>query len=113
MYMVPGTYNILNAYLPRYTRTSGDIDQSDLLRLLLIRKLETVGPLVKNSAMSRHQAQSMFEELDVGASHERATRLMGANQRASAADLDRLFRVPSTADLHERVSLRGSLPAHR
>ena len=113
MYMVPGTYNILNAYLPRYTRTSGDIDQSDLLRLLLIRKLETVGPLVKNSAMSRHQAQSMFEELDVGASHEQATRLMGANQRASAADLDRLFRVPSTADLHERVSLRGSLPAHR
>ena len=52
MYMVPGTYNILNAYLPRYTRTSGDIDQSDLLRLLLIRKLETVGPLVKNSAKS-------------------------------------------------------------
>ena len=37
------------------------------------------------------------------------------NQRASAADLDRLFRVPSTADLHEpeRVSLRGSVPAHR
>ena len=55
----------------------------------------------------------MFEELDVGASHEQATRLLGANQRASAADLDRLFRVPSTADLHERVSLRGSLPAHR
>ena len=53
----------------------------------------------------------MFEELDVGASHEQATRLLGANQRASAADLDRLFRVPSTADL--RVSLRGSLPAHR
>ena len=63
--------------------------------------------------LSRHQAQSMFEELDVGASHEQATRLMGANQRASAEDLDRLFRVPSTADLHERVSLRGSLPAHR
>ena len=63
--------------------------------------------------LSRHQAQSMFEELDVGASHEQATRLMGANQRASAADLDRLFRVPSTADLHERVSLRGSVPAHR
>ena len=56
MYMVPGTYNILNAYLPRYTRTSGDIDQSDLLRLLLIRKLETVGPLVKNSAKKHHQA---------------------------------------------------------
>ena len=55
----------------------------------------------------------MFEELDVGASHEQAARLLGANQRASAADLDRLFRVPSTADLHERVSLRGSVPAHR
>ena len=53
MYMVPGTYNILNAYLPRYTRTSGDIDQSDLLRLLLIRKLETVGPLVKNSVLNK------------------------------------------------------------
>ena len=63
--------------------------------------------------LSRHQAQSMFEDLDVGASHEQATRLLGANQRASAADLDRLFRVPSTADMHERVSLRGSLPAHR
>ena len=63
--------------------------------------------------LSRHQAQSMFEELDVGASHEQATRLLGANQRASAADLDRLFRVPSTADMHERVSLRGSVPAHR
>ena len=63
--------------------------------------------------MSRHQAQSMFEELDVGASHEQATRLLGANQRASAADLDRLFRVPSTADLNERVSLRGGIPAHR
>ena len=63
--------------------------------------------------LSRHQAQSMFEELDVGASHEQATRLLGANQRASAADLDRLFRVPSSADLHERVSLRGSVPAHR
>ena len=63
--------------------------------------------------LSRHQAQSMFEELDVGASRDLATRLLGANQRASAADLDRLFRVPSTADLHERVSLRGSLPAHR
>ena len=55
----------------------------------------------------------MFEELDVGASRDLATRLLGANQRASAEDLDRLFRVPSTADLHERVSLRGSLPVHR
>ena len=63
--------------------------------------------------LSRHQAQSMFEELDVGASHEQATRLLGANRRASAADLDRLFRVPSSADLNERVSLRGSVPAHR
>ena len=70
---------------------------------ILARKHETVGPLIKNSVLN----------IDVGASHEQATRLLGANQRASAADLDRLFRVPSTADLHERVSLRGSLPAHR
>ena len=86
----------------------GDIAQSHLA-YFLTRKRETVGPLVKNSVLN----QSMFEELDVGASHEQATRLLGANQRASAADLDRLFRVPSTADLHERVSLRGSVPAHR
>ena len=74
---------------------------------------ELVAAYGTDGYLSRHQAQSMFEELDVGASHEQATRLLGANQRASAADLDRLFRVPSTADLHERVSLRGSLPAHR
>ena len=55
----------------------------------------------------------MFEELDVGASRDLATRLLGANQRASAEDLDRLFRVPSPADLHERVSLRGGVPAPR
>ena len=52
----------------------------------------------------------MFEELDVGASHEQATRLLGANQRASAADLDRLFRVPSTADL-QRAGVAAREPS--
>ena len=61
--------------------------------------------------LSRHQAQSMFEELDVGASHEQATRLLGANQRASAADLDRLFRVPSLI-CTKRCRCAGALPAH-
>ena len=74
---------------------------------------ELVAEYGTDGYLSRHQAQTMFEELDVGASRDLATRLLGANQRASAADLDRLFRVPSTADLHERVSLRGSIPAHR
>ena len=45
----------------------------------------------------------MFEELDVGASHEQATRLLGANPRLGGGP-HRLFRVPSSADLHERVA---------
>ena len=104
-------------YLPTYvpsTRTQGN-RFAVVTRALCGRKTskELVTEYGTDGHLSRHQAQSMFEELDVGASHEQATRLLGANQRASAADLDRLFRVPSTADLHERVSLRGSVPAHR
>ena len=106
---------------PRWSRRRRDtcilwsLGLGALITLLCGRKTskELVAEYGTDGYLSRHQAQSMFEELDVGASHEQATRLMGANQRASAADLDRLFRVPSTADLHERVSLRGSLPAHR
>ena len=96
------------------TRTQGN-RFAVVTRALCGRKTsrELVAEHGTDGYLSRHQAQSMFEELDVGASHEQATRLMGANQRASAEDLDRLFRVPSTADLHERVSLRGSIPAHR
>ena len=96
------------------TRTQGN-RFAVVTRALCGRKTskELVAEYGTDGYLSRHQAQSMFEELDVGASHDLATRLLGANQRASAADLDRLFRVPSSADLHERVSLRGSLPAHR
>ena len=95
------------------TRTQGN-RFAVVTRALCGRKTskELVAAYGTDGYLSRHQAQSMFEELDVGASRDLATRLR-ANQRASAADLDRLFRVPSTADLHERVSLRGSLPAHR
>ena len=108
----PFTPPVLN-HVPS-TRTQGN-RFAVVTRALCGRKTskELVSEYGTEGYLSRHQAQSMFEELDVGASHEQATRLLGANQRASAADLDRLFRVPSTADLHERVSLRGSLPAHR
>ena len=93
------------------TRTQGN-RFAVVTRALCGRKTskELVAEYGSGGFVSRHQAQSMFEALDVGTPRDLATRLLGGASRASPLDLDRLFRIPSADQLRARLSLRGGVP---